>query len=264
MIIGLSKFNSTAERIAYLVANKNELVDFKKASKKYADAVESNSFTENVVKSLETNFVDDPSTGVIKRTIIGNTYNWMDSHDDVHVENLFSKSINERSNKIWHLHDHVYALTAKVGTFTKIYEKSIAWVDLGINKTGNTMALFLDSNISKTMNEQIFNEYLNGNIDQHSVGMQYVKIDLAVNDSEYKEEFATWNKFIHLLGNRQKAEDKGYFWAVKEAKLIETSAVLEGSNVLTPTVPNISQPDKSTKETKKTLNLIHVVNNFNL
>ena len=47
----------------------------------------------------------------------------------------------------------------------------------------------MDTEIFKDYNAQIFNEYKSNRINQHSVGMQYVKIDLAVNDEEYENEY---------------------------------------------------------------------------
>jgi len=184
------------------------------------------------------------------------------------LDGLFSKSLKDREGRIRHLHDHIYQLTAKVGKPEKVYEKTVQWTSLGINKFGYTQALMMDSSIEKELNTQIFKGYLKGEIDQHSVGMQYVKLELAVNDEEYKEEFANWNKYISLIGNKADAEELGYFWAVKEAKLIEISAVLEGSNTLTPTVQNI-EPQKSTQTTEptevtqsKSINYHYLLKNF--
>ena len=94
----------------------------------------------------------------------------------------------------------------------------------------------MESDIKKSYNELIFDEYKQGSINQHSVGMYYVKMDLAINDKSFEAENIVWNEYIGSIGNKQQAIDQGYFWAVKEAKLIEISAVLEGSNVLTPTI----------------------------
>lgn len=233
--------------IKEVIANKSELIELKKNAIKQAPAVSTLDYTE-VNKALSTSYKDEPTSGVIKRTIIGNTYYWLDSHYDVHVGNTFKKSIDERTNKIFHLHDHLYQLTAKVGKFTDIYEKQVSWSDLGISKDGNTTVLMADSEIKKSLNDEIFNMYLNNEIDQHSVGMRYVNIKLAVNDEEYKEEYATWNNYINLIGNKEKAEEVGYFWAVSEAKLIEISAVLLGSNELTNTVENIEPTKEVTQE----------------
>lgn len=244
----ISDFANKNEFYNYLVTNKKELIELKKSLPKMCDAFGVDESEANVVKALNTNYKDDVASGTIKRTIIANTYNWMDSHDDVHLDGVFSKSISERHNKIWHLHDHEYKITSKVGKPISIYEKTVAWADLVHgNKKGNTMALFMDSEIIRELNPTVFNGYFSKEINQHSVAMQYVQLDLAVNDEDLKDEYATWNKYIHLIGNRSKAEEKGYFWAVKEAKLIEISCVLEGSNELTPTVDNKNKPEEEIK-----------------
>ena len=231
-----SEFKNEKEFYKYLSANKSELIAFKKAALKFTDSFGVEAETQ---KTLSTNNVDDIANGIIKRTIIGNTYNWMDSHDDVHVENTFGKSIAERQDKIWHLHDHEQKITSKVGKPTSIYEKQIAWKDLGIEKEGRTICLCMDSNIMKDMNAGVFGQYLAKEITQHSVAMKYIDINMAINDADCKQEYSVWNKYINQLGNKSAAMEQGYFFAVKEAALIEISAVLAGSNELTPTIDNV-------------------------
>jgi len=217
--------------IAEIVANKAELIQLKKAEVKTVKGGIS-----SIIKTANTTIkgVFKDNEGSLERTIVGNTYLWMDSHNDVHAKGCFTKSVKENKS-IFHLHDHEFKLTSKVGEPKKTYEEEIAWKDLGVNKSGMTQALFMDTEIFKDYNSQIFNEYKAGRINQHSVGMQYVKIDLAVNDESFEKEFKVWQDNIDTLGNPEKATEKGFFWLVKEAKLIEISAVLLGSNELTPT-----------------------------
>ena len=225
--------------IKELVNNKAELIRLKKAEVKTVKGGLSGIYNAGANTTIKSS--NNDNLNFINRTIIGNTYLWMDSHDDVHSKNVFRKSINERKEQIFHLHDHEYKLTSRVGKPKNIYEKEISWKELGIDKDGNTQSLFMDSEILKDWNEQIFNSYKKGEIQQHSVGMQYVKIDLAVNDDEFEDEYKLWLDNIDQLGNKEYAEDKGYFWLVREAKLIEISAVLLGSNTLTPTKIEPSQ-----------------------
>ena len=240
-------FATKKEEIDYLVKHNKEIIEFKKAVVKHTTPTTTDKESCSTVKALSTSKEHD-TDNVIKRTVIGNTYNWLDSHGDVHLDGTFGKSISERQNKIWHLHDHEQKITAKVGIPSKIYEESVAWSDLGIKKAGTTTALMMDSDIRKDYNNLIFQEYKDGNIDQHSVGMYYVKIDFAVNDKDHKAEFKTWNDNIDKIGNREKAEELGYFYAVKEAKLVEISAVLQGSNELTPTIEAKDiEPEQSTQ-----------------
>lgn len=230
MILDLPKLEKS-ELIAYLVKNKLELIDLKKSAIKYADATGGLAQSSGLVSKALANSQDTPD--VIYRTIVGNTYNWMDSHDDVHVDSTFGQSIKDRNGRIWHRHDHLNQLTAKVGKFSQVYEQVVNWSDVGVNRIGQTTSLLADSAIKRSYNQLIFDSYKDGEIDQHSVGMQYVKIALAVNNPDNKEEYENWNKYIGRLGNPEKAIEKGYFWPVREAKLIEISCVTEGSNELT-------------------------------
>lgn len=237
--------------IKELVEKKAELIELKKSAVKFCDPTISNEVENDVSKALTTDFQDNLESGVIRRKLVANTYNWMDSHDDVHVGNTFKKSIQERTNKVFHLHDHKFEISAKVGKIQNIKEVEISWKDLGVNINGNTKALIVESDISKDLNKGIFDQYLNKEIDQHSVGMRYVKLELAVNNEEYEEEYKVWQNHIDKLGNPERAIEKGYFWAVSEAKLIEVSAVLMGSNPITPTIENKieTSTDTQNKET---------------
>lgn len=230
-----------------LVEQKSELIALKKAEIKTVKGGLTTLVDRSVVKSETTN---KDSDNTLTRTVVGNTYLWMDSHDDVHAKGVFTKSIKERQKDIFHLHDHEFKLTAKVGDPKKVYEKEILWKDFGVEKDGSTIALLMDSEIQKDYNEKIFKAYKNNQITQHSVGMQYVKIDLAVNDESYEEEFKVWQDNIDSIGNKELAEDKGYFWYVREAKLIEISAVLLGSNSLTPTLENKEAVNDTSKQTE--------------
>ena len=232
--------------IQEIVEKKAELIELKKSALKICDpsiSVE----VETVNKAFTTNFTDDLEKGVIRRKIVGNTYNWLDSHGDVHVGNTFKKSIQERTTKVFHLHDHKFEISAKVGKIDSIKEVDISWKDLGVDISGSTKALIAESDISKDLNKAVFDQYLSKEIDQHSVGMRYVKLDLAVNDDQYEEEYKVWKNYIDSIGNKEQAIEKGYFWAVSEAKLIEISAVLMGSNPITPTIENKIEPSKDTQ-----------------
>jgi hypothetical protein len=254
-------FETKKELFSYLVKNKSELIALKKSAIKHSDplTIENESFE---LKGISYANEDNISEGSIKRVIIGNTYNWMDSHDDVHIPGLFAKSIKENKN-IWHLHDHQQMITAKVGIPISITDQPMAWADLGVMKNGETNSLLLYSDIKRSYNQFIFDQYLTKQINQHSVGMVYVNLFMAINDPEYKDEYTNWNRYSPNVANIDKAINKGYFWAVTEAKLIEISAVLQGSNELTPTI----EPQKSTpKEPESTqkIDYKYLRNNFKL
>ena len=234
----LKNFQGKNEFHAYLRKNEKELLAFKKEQFKKADGI------SLPVKQSANKSSSSTSGDTITKTIIGNTYLYMDSHMDVHAKGVFSKSIKERGSRIWHLHDHEHKITAKVGSPQEIYEQEIDWKTLGIDKAGTTQALFMTSDIKKTLNPISHEGYKTGEIDQHSVGMRYVRIKVAYQGEEEEDKHAKalWDEYYPQLGNPEEADKEGVFWVVKEAKLIEISCVLEGSNPLTPTLEDKTTP----------------------
>jgi hypothetical protein len=243
----LKDFDTQKEMIRYVVANKEAIITQKKAVVKNADAVQFEPITMNsdltAIKGLKPVYENDKEAGILKRTILANTYWWMDSHDDVHIgrgegdKGIFTESIQGKSSRIPPIDQHNYSLDGKMGKTITLSEEMISWRELGLGKTGMTEGLFAVAEIHKNMNERRYNDYLNNEIDQHSVGMQYQDIELAVNDQEeFPKEFKVWQKYINKIGNRSRAEGKGLFFAVSKAKLVEYSAVIAGSNELTPVI----------------------------
>jgi hypothetical protein len=259
----IPKFQNKREKIDWLIKNKSDLIEMKRSTLKFGDIAITPDVDKVQTKGLITNYEDKGD--VITRSVIANTYNWLDSHGDVHVGNTFAKTINEREDKIFHLHDHKHEVTAKVGRTKSLKEVEVLWKDLGVEKAGTTTVLMAESEIDKSLNDKVFNLYSKNEIDQHSVGMIYQKLALAVNDEDYEEEYKVWKAYIDKLGNPEKAEEQGYFWAVSEAKLVEYSAVLMGSNELTPTIENI-EPSKDTQKTEPSkdtqINWEEVIKNF--
>jgi len=243
-MIDKSKFTTKKELFKYLVDNKKDIIDVKKSVVKHCNPINSLSNDNVTVKALETNHKDDISSGVIKRTIVGNTYNWLDSHDDVHLKNTFTVSLKQRGDRVKFYHDHINQLSAKIGEFDRVYEMEVLWKDLNKPYEGTTTILAGDADIIRDYNPSMFKQYLDGRIDQHSVGMYYITLSLGINDPEHEEEFKEWNKYSKFIANIEKAEEQGFAFFVKEAKLIEISAVTEGSNAITPTIDNKVNPSK--------------------
>ena len=224
-----------------MVANKATLIAQKKAEMKRADSIGfAGSGLMGVVKQQGENKDEIRVKAVI------NTTNIMDSHDDVHLDGLWNKSLKE-NKMIMHLQEHEMKFDKVIsdGADLDVTVQEFTWKELGYPYEGKTQALVFDSTVKIDRNPFMFKQYLNGRVKNHSVGMRYVKLELAVNDEDYKEEFAVWNKYIDIVANREDAEKQGYFWAVQEAKVIEGSAVPIGSNQATPTL-EITEPSKDT------------------
>lgn len=120
-----------------------------------------------------------------------------------------------------------------------------------LNKEATLEVLIYETTISRKRNELMFNQYKNGYVLNHSVGMRYVKMFFCYNseDPAYSADKENWDKYYPLILNQSEADKTQYFWAITEAKNIEASAVVKGSNFLTP-VLSIEQIDEDTIKVK--------------
>jgi hypothetical protein len=237
-----------------LKANKKTLIATKKATEKRADSV-SYGYIETVSKNAVNKSPDNmPSTDLntLNVKVVINTTNFLDSHGDVHVNGIWSKSVNDNANKgFLHLQEHERDFDKVISDNAKGYVQSMTWKQLGLPYDGKTEALIFESTIEKKRNEFMLNQYANGWVKNHSVGMRYVQLELAINtEAEYDKEYkALWDEYYPIIANKEVADERGYFWVVKEAKIIEGSAVVMGSNSATPTLENKQEPTDVTLDT---------------
>jgi len=265
-----SKFKTKKELFKHIVANKEDLITHAKSIIKEADAYSFFSM-QNKVNNKETvnkdnEFVKNPPNELNVLAVI-NTTNLMDSHKDVHMPGLWSKSLQE-NQRIKHRREHKqgFDMIISSGIDLIAYAKTYSWKDLGYDLEGKTEALVFDSNVRKERNSFMHEQYAKGYVDNHSVGMRYVKLTFCCNDDDFGAEFEAWEKYFPSVLNKEDAENAGYFWAVTEAKIIEGSAVGDGSNHLTPTLENNkTKPPKAlkslgTSEPRKALDINKLIN----
>lgn len=237
----MKDFDTKEALFAYLKANKAILLAEKKSTVKMADAVPfvgpsfEYSHGETTTKA-ETVALTDP-TGPIKVTSVINTTNILDSHGDVHLPGIWKKSLSE-TKRLFLIKEHRFNFDNVISDNVTATAKTIKWSTLGFPWEGSTQALIFESEIAPTDKTGMFERYKDGKVHEHSVGMRYIKLDLAINNAAqgYEEEKAVWDKYVDQIVNKEAAIDQGYFWAVTEAQVIEGSAVLRGSNYATPTI----------------------------
>lgn len=166
-----------------------------------------------------------------------NTTNLLDSHLDVHIPGLWKKSLKENKSFL-HLQEHIQRFDHIISDEAKGYTEKLSWKDIGLDAVGVTEALIFATPFTGR-NAYMEDQYRKGWVKNHSVGMRYVSIKFCVNrpdDDYYKEEYANWQTYIDQVINRDAAEEVGMFWAVLEAKIMEGSAVVKGSNFITPSM----------------------------
>jgi hypothetical protein len=252
MRVSLPTFESKAKLFDYLKSNKKQLISNKKATPITSEALAISMLGTKKEAANKANTPVSEDLDTLRVKVVANTANFLDSHFDLLLPDAAKESIKQRKNFIPHLHDHKHDIAAKVGEVVDISLESLSFEDLGLKGLGFTQAIVFTTDIKKSYNEQIFNQYKAGRVNQHSIGLQYVNLELAINDQDSPEELAVWNKYISQVINKDLAEQAGFFWAVKEIKLIENSAVLFGANEITPTLDNNIKdfgPLDSTQET---------------
>lgn len=230
---------------SFLVQHKKALIDQKKAFPKCAandgGAV---SFETSIYLVSKEGQITKAAAGApelldadtIRVKTVSNTAFWCDTVRDVTIPDCWNKSVKERKHLLKHLKDHRYSMDAELGDVVDSYPMEMSWSDLGVNFPGKTQVLVFESDIYKSYDEKMFNRYKAKKVKQHSIGLIYVVIKLAINDPDYKEEYATWTKYIDKIANQDYVQEGGYFWALEEIKVIENSAVLFGANSITPTL----------------------------
>jgi hypothetical protein len=266
---GNMEFATKKELFKFLAENKDKLIAQKKAVIKKEDCgviLAPTIVIDPKHKAIKTvnGIVDPVNLTSLKVVCIINTTNFLDSHMDVHLPGLWNKSLTDNKN-IMHLQEHDMEFDKIIadGVDLKAYAKPFKWSELGYSYPGETEALVFESNILRKRNEFMLNQYANGWVKNHSVGMYYVKMDMAINDEEMPNYYEAWKKYYPQIVNPEIADERGYFWYVLEAKCSEGSAVPIGSNTTTPTLTvgknikgekpsddtsNPSEPEKSTQK----------------
>lgn len=275
MILKLPPFTSTKQRNKWLVANKDSINAMKRQEIKEGAEVPFFEMTVDREKSAITvkgnTPIDVSNIDIIKVKAVINTTNFMDSHLDVHLPGLWDKSLRE-NKMLMHLQEHAMQFDHIIadGDDLTAYTEKVTWKKLGFDFPGTTEALTFDSIVRKARNPYMFEQYGKGYVRNHSVGMMYVSMVMAINDEDHGAEFEAWEKYFPMIVNKDFAEEMGVFWAIKEAKVREGSAVPLGSNRTTPTLDNNmkGEPgDHSPEEPEESTPLIDygfLANNFKL
>jgi hypothetical protein len=252
----IPEFNTRKELFDFLVKNKETLIAQKRAQIKHSDSLILPPTIIMVKNGVNKDMPEDmdPNIKNVMVKVVINTTNLMDSHKDVHMPGLWTKSIRENKN-IMHIqeHDMCFENIIASGKDLSIYTKMFSFAELGVNLPGNTEALIFESLIKADRNPFMCDQYRKGYVTNHSVGMQYVKLIMCVNDENYGAEYEAWQKYYPEVANKDFADEYGYMWVVKEAKIVEGSAVVIGSNYVTPTIEVTEQKQEPLQSTQKNI-----------
>lgn len=176
---------------------------------------------KNMQYPVKSSNLDLKDIDMSKRVVAGyyNAWNYYDSDGDVLLKGSVKKSISERGPESQATAKIKHALFHDL---TKLPGKIIALSE-------DDKGLYFETRMASTTlgNDTLIN-YQEGIYDNHSIGFQYIDLELVEQDAE------NWEKVLSNIINREEAEKYGYVFLVKEIKLWEGSTVAFGANSLTP------------------------------
>ena len=242
-------FATKEEAFKELVLNKKTLIAAKKAVIKHADAISYHGNFQEKTEAIKAGNTDLRDVNTITVRAVSNAVNYFDSHGDVSMPGSWNRTAKNTKDGL-HLQEHKMQFDKIISDEVKFSVEKMPWKDLDFDYEGETEVLMMESKVHKEDNPYMFERYIKGKVKNHSSGLRYVNIGLAVNSDEEwaKEEKAIWDKYIDKIVNKDEVEEAGYFWPVFEQKIIENSAVPKGSNPATPTISVESAESTSTTD----------------
>lgn len=252
------EFESKADLFKALVENESFIIDAKKSQvyKSFEKGLQVVSDQNTIEKAF-----NDAEKGIKFDSdyyyFVVNSANYLDSHNDMHVDGNWNKSVKDQNGKVYLVWHHDFSKTENIIAFPEDIEmmtSKVAWNLLGKSYEGETYSLIYKVKKDKIVNENVSKWLKEGRKLQLSVRMQYIKLETAFNsdDSDYAKQTENYKKYYPLIANKDEFKEIEYFFIVKEAKNVMESSLLPfGSNSATAEISqteNKSEADNITSE----------------
>lgn len=181
----------------------------------------------------------------------------LDSHEDLHVDGIWNKSIKEQQGQNYLVCDHKLTIDNTVvrKEYVEMLVVDMPFALLGKGYSGDTQVLIYKVAKDKVIHAKAKEWLESGDSIEASVRMQYVTILFAMdsNDPEDVTLKKNYDNYIGKIANKEDFEYIPYFFIIQEAKNVrESSLVIAGSNPATGNIKD-NEPSKDT-QTKETPN----------
>ena len=245
------EFESKSDLFKALVENESFIIDAKKSQ--VYKSFEKGLQVVSDQKTIEKAFTDSEKGIKFDSDyyyFVVNSANYLDSHNDMHVDGNWNKSVKDQNGKVYLVWHHDFSKTENIIAFPEDIEmmtSKVAWNLLGKSYEGETYSLIYKVKKDKIVNENVSKWLKEGRKLQLSVRMQYIKLETAFNsdDEDYSKQTENYNKYYPLIANKDEFKEIEYFFIVKEAKNVMESSLLPfGSNSAT---AEISQTENKTE-----------------
>ena len=231
------EFETKEDLFKALAENENLIVDAKKAQ--IYKSIDKGLQIVTDQKGIEKALTSEENKGLKFDDnyyyFVVNSSNILDSHNDMHVDGNWKKTVKEQQGKVYLVFDHTLK-RSEIIAMQKDIEMLTAKIPfslLGKNYDGESYCLIYKVAKDKIVNKEAKQWLEDGHKLEASVRMQYVNIETAfnTNDKEYAKQKENYDMYFPLIANKEDFEEIEYFWIVKEAKNVyESSLVLFGSN----------------------------------
>lgn len=227
------EFNTKKEMFSYIKENKENIVKSLKSQVK--------------TKSVNIFGFYNPTNLTVKNIpnldekyfypIISNT-NFLDSHNDVHLDGSMNKTAKEQQGKVCYTTDHEIKIN-NIVAYPEDVEMLIENLDfsqLTKEYTGKTECLMFKIPKTEIINASFKKSQEKGKKLQNSIRMIYVKIDIGFNDNdpEFAQEKQYYDEAYQKCVNKQDFKGVDVVTLVRELKIhMEGSAVPFASNPIT-------------------------------
>lgn len=243
-------FASKDELFAALKANEENILDIKKAniykgcdkSQTIGNAIFSEEVTKGIGFATKNNFIYP----------IISTTKYMDSHDDVHFDGCFTKTVKDQQGKVYYCADHDLSLKGIIATKkdVEMVVKNIDWSIVGKDYQGQTQALIFCIDKSTIKNQDALSLIESDPELENSIRMQYVKVMMGIDskDKMYAVNKQYFDSRINEISNKDKAIEQGFFFGVEELKIHKEGSLViaGGSNDATRIYQESTEPPNGT------------------
>mgnify|MGYP003631525625 FL=1 len=249
-------FETKSKLFEALRTNKSHIIEMKKAQ------VLKSCEKETTIKARL--LKPELLSGAAKELLLDSEYHYiavnstkiLDSHEDLHLDGLWSKSVKEQQGKNYLVLDHQLSVfnTVVKKEDIEMFTAVVPFAAIGKAYEGDTEVLVYKFLKSKVLMPAISEWLESGDDIEASVRMQYVKLDLAMDSEEEadKEAKRIFDKYYPIIANKEDFEEIKYFWIISEAKNVrESSLVLAGSNGATGALESKNiEPPEGTQESE--------------
>lgn len=239
------KFETKMDQTRFIKNHFDEM----KQRKMHEYKTHSKALIENVNKKEYNPIIENITSDIIQVKSVINTSNIIDSHLDLHMYEIWNKTVKDNPYS-YHLKQHEAEFESVISSKAKSYNEKTNFNKLGLDVDFKTTANINEFILEKSKMPFMFNKYVEGEVKQHSIGMIYVNIDVAYYDEDSQKQMDFFEEMKGKAVNPDIADEYGYFWVVYEAKKREGSAVVFGSNSVTPTLW-VKNYEPSAKDTQK-------------